>query len=413
MNSNFRILSYTGKFCIVIKNDAKEYRPYVLKDGNLYDPDFGLRPLNPKKRMKRLSDELRADAYKLIDTLKVVFEEELRLQQEQEAAKVEAERVEIPEKCDREDKTETPATTLDSLIAKSVAEISVGSVLEKAKPVIDDYIKTTYGTLPKVIEVKTEKEVRKVEGCVHKEFETILKLILADIPVFLTGPAGCGKNVICKQVSEALGLEFYFTNAVTQEYKLTGFIDANGHYHETQFYKAFTQGGVFMLDEIDASTPEVLVILNAAIANRYFDFPTGRCSAHADFRIVAAGNTFGTGADVEYTGRYQLDASSLDRFAIIEVDYDKEVEQSIARGDKDLLDFVYTLRAAIKDADLRFTVSYRAIERLYKLKDLLSVEKAIKIAVMRSMGKDDAKMIAENITPTTNKYCTTFVNMVA
>lgn len=69
-----------------------------------------------------------------------------------------------------------------------------------------------------------------------------------------------------------MGLDFYFTNAVSQEYKLTGFIDANGKYQETQFYKAFTQGGLFFLDEMDASIPEVLVILNAAIANRYFDF---------------------------------------------------------------------------------------------------------------------------------------------
>ena len=43
-----------------------------------------------------------------------------------------------------------------------------------------------------------------------------------DIPVFLTGPAGVGKNVICKQVAEALGLDFYFSNAISQEYKVTG-----------------------------------------------------------------------------------------------------------------------------------------------------------------------------------------------
>ena len=410
MKENFRILSYTEKFCIVIDKDAKTYRPYVLKDGILFDPRFGFAPVNPQRRTRRLLEDVRKEAYDIIDRLKEGFEEELRLKAEQEQADVKVEEVKEEVKAEQG----SPSSLLDALIAKSVAEISVGCVIDKAKPVIDEYIKSTYGMLPKVIEVKTEKEVRKVEGCTHKEFETILKLVGADIPVFLSGPAGCGKNVICKQVAEALGLEFFFTNAVTQEYKLTGFIDANGRYHETQFYKAFTEGGVFMLDEIDASTPEVLVILNAAIANRYFDFPTGRVTAHEDFRIVAAGNTFGTGADVEYTGRYQLDASSLDRFAIIEVDYDKDVESSIAGGDKEILDFVYTLRKAIKDADLKFTVSYRAIERLGKLKDLLSVDRAIKIAVMRSMGLDDARMIAENIKNASgNLYCRTFVNMVA
>jgi MoxR-like ATPase len=98
------------------------------------------------------------------------------------------------------------------------------------------------------------------------------------------------KNVICKQVAEALKLEFYFSNAVTQEFRLTGFVDANGRYQDTQFFHAFTEGGIFFLDEMDASIPEVLVILNAAIANRYFDFPGhGRVQAHENFRVIAAG----------------------------------------------------------------------------------------------------------------------------
>ena len=37
---------------------------------------------------------------------------------------------------------------------------------------------------------------------------------------------------------------------------------------------------MFFLDEIDASCPECLVILNSVIANRYFDFPTGRVKAN-------------------------------------------------------------------------------------------------------------------------------------
>lgn len=273
-----------------------------------------------------------------------------------------------------------------------------------AKPIIDKYITETYGCVPKVIEVKTESGANKVQGLTHHKFETILNLVNADIPVFLTGPAGCGKNVICKQIAEALGKEFYFSNAVTQEYKLTGFIDANGNYHETQFYKAFTGGGLFMLDEIDASTPEVLVILNAAIANRYFDFPTGRVEAHADFRLVAAGNTYGTGADIEYTGRYQLDASSLDRFAIIEITYDKDIEESIAGGDRELIEFVRSVRKVVKDAGIKFVVSYRAIERLAKLKKIFSIGEAIKIALIRGLDKEDAQVIARNLSNSNNKY---------
>ena len=280
----------------------------------------------------------------------------------------------------------------------------MNSVMETAQPFIEKYVADNFGILPKTIEVKTETDTKKVTGYTHHEFETVLKLVAADIPVFLTGPAGCGKNVICKQISEALGKDFYFSNAVTQEYKITGFIDANGKYQETQFYKAFTQGGVFMLDEMDASTPEVLVILNAAIANRYFDFPVGRVEAHPDFRIVAAGNTYGTGADIEYTGRFQLDASSLDRFAIIEVSYDNDIELAIAGGDKEVIEFIHAFRSAIVAADIKFTVSYRAIERLVKLKGMFDTQKTIQLAVLRGMEKDDAKMVAKNLPKISNQY---------
>lgn len=393
--NQFQILGFNEFLTVVIPNGATEFKPLVLKGGNLYDPENGYKPMDKKPKMKSLTADQRKCALEIIESAKATWTPQ------EQAAPVPSTPVETP----AEPSTpSTPQTTLDALIAKSVAQISVESVMNAAKPALDKFIADTYGVLPKLVEVKTEKETHKVQGCTRYEFETILKLVAADIPVFLTGPAGCGKNVICKQIAEALGLEFYFSNAVTQEYKITGFIDANGHYQETQFYKAFTQGGVFMLDEMDASTPEVLVILNAAIANRYFDFPNGRVEAHKDFRIVAAGNTYGTGADVEYTGRFQLDASSLDRFALIEVSYDKNIELAIANNDKEVVRFIHDFRKAVKAADIKFTVSYRAIERLVKLQSMFDTRKAIQLAVLRGMDKDDAEMVAKNLPLNGNQY---------
>jgi hypothetical protein len=284
---------------------------------------------------------------------------------------------------------------LQNIMLKVLAEQSVDKVMETAKPVIDDYIKNTYGVLPKVIEVKTEKGVKQITGVVHEKFEQVLKLINAEIPVFMTGGAGTGKNVIAKQVAESLGLEFYFTNAVTQEYKLTGFIDANGTYQETQFFKAFTQGGLFFLDEMDASIPEVLIILNAALANGYFDFPCGKFDAHPDFRVISAGNTFGTGADIEYTGRFQLDGASLDRFAVIEIDYSPAIEEALADGDKDLLMFVRTFRKVTYEAGIKCIASYRTIERIKKMKGLFDLDEVLKMALLKGLREDDVRIIRQ------------------
>ena len=285
------------------------------------------------------------------------------------------------------------ATSLQNMMLKVLAEQSVDKVMQNAKPILDEYIKNTYGVLPKVIEVKTEKGTNKIKGITHEKFEQVLKIINANIPVFMTGGAGTGKNVIAKQVAESLGLEFYFTNAVTQEYKLTGFIDANGTFQETQFFKAFTKGGLFFLDEMDASIPEVLIILNSALANGYFDFPCGKFDAHPDFRVIAAGNTFGTGADIEYTGRFQLDGASLDRFAVIEIDYSPAIENALADGDTALLDFVRTFRKVTYKAGIKCIASYRTIERVKKLKDLFNLKEVLKMSLTKGLRTDDLNII--------------------
>jgi len=167
-----------------------------------------------------------------------------------------------------------------------------------------------------------------------------------------------------------------------------------------------------MLDEIDASTPEVLVILNAAIANRYFDFPTGRVTAHEDFRIVAAGNTYGTGADIEYTGRYQLDAATLDRFAIVEIDYSEAVEKAIANNNTEMVEFIHNFRNAVAGAGIKFIVSYRAIERLTKLEEIFGTAQAIQIGLIRSLERDDVRTICHAMDDN-SKYTNELKRMVA
>lgn len=241
-----------------------------------------------------------------------------------------------------------------------------------------------------VEEPKKEEEVIDWEAPVkHEKYEQIKACIENEIPVMLVGPAGSGKNFTLEQIAWDLEMDFYFTNSVQQEYKITGFIDAGGMYHETEFYKAFKNGGLFFLDEMDASIPEVLVLLNAAIANGYFEFPNGRITANEKFRIVAAGNTVGNGADEQYTGRLVLDQATLDRFAIIEFDYSLMVEMKITKGNKELVDFVRQLRSEASNKGIRATFSYRALEMVTKLeKTEMEMVEIIKITIVKGLDKD-------------------------
>ena len=132
----------------------------------------------------------------------------------------------------------------------------------------------------------------------------------------MVGPAGSGKTTAAHEAAKALGIPFYFTGAIDSAYKLTGFIDAQGRTVRTAFREAFEHGGVFLFDEMDSSMPAALLAFNAALANGHADFPDGIIKRHPDFRAIAACNTFGGGANRQYVGRMQLDAASLDRFAI-------------------------------------------------------------------------------------------------
>lgn len=285
------------------------------------------------------------------------------------------------------------------LLAKTKTEEIQKAVIGSAIESVKEFITKEYGTIERKVVLDLGDKKVPMEGIVHEKFDTILKFVQANEPVFLTGAAGTGKNFLCQQVAKALGLDFYFSNAVTQEYKITGFTDAMGVFHESQFYKAFKYGGLFMLDEMDASIPEVLIILNAAIANRYFDFPApiGYVAAHPNFRVVAAGNTFGNGADYDYVGRNQLDAASLDRFAMVRVDYDKRIEESMANGNIELLMFCRAFRKAVNAAGIRTVVSYRAISRMAKLDSCMKPEELLDACLVKSLEVDDLNSIKDQL----------------
>lgn len=248
-------------------------------------------------------------------------------------------------------------------------------------------------------EQEVEPEPPKVEipkGKVrHPKYSQIMTCIELGIPVYLAGPAGSGKNYTVEQIAKELGWEFYFSNSIQQEYKLTGFIDAGGDYHDTEFYKACTseEECVFFLDEIDASIPDVLVLLNAAIANGYFEFPNGRVDFD-NVHFVAAGNTVGNGADDKYTGRMVLDSATLDRFAIIEFDYDRQIELKLTKGNVELVDFVKDLRKTIEQKGIRHTISYRCEIMTTKLERVgMNLEDIMRIAILKGLDQDTINTI--------------------
>ena len=248
----------------------------------------------------------------------------------------------------------------------------------------------------RTIEVKVDGKINHVDGVLNPVFEDVVALIAAKKNVYLYGPAGSGKNVLCGQVAEALGLKFYYQNTLLTKFDLSGFKNAVGDFEKTEFFEAFTSGGLFMLDEVDNSSAEALVALNAALANGYYSFPgIGRVDCHPDFRCIAAGNTIGTGADAAYCGRYKLDASSRDRFQFIEVDYCPEIEESICKGHDDILQFIRDLRKAVQKVGAEIILGYRCMSSLVQFGEKFGEEKSIRYFITKGIEKVDRDTICE------------------
>ena len=119
--------------------------------------------------------------------------------------------------------------------------------------------------------------------------------------------------------------------------------------------------------------------------------------AHPDFRVVAAGNTFGNGADYDYVGRNQLDAASLDRFAVVRVDYSPAIEEACANGDASLLDFCRQFRKACVDGGIHTIVSYRAIARMAKLSSCMDKKEVIETCLVKGLEVDSLNALEKSL----------------
>lgn len=196
----------------------------------------------------------------------------------------------------------------------------------------------------------------------HPAFAKMLQLADARKNVLLVGPAGTGKTHAAQQVAETLGLPFasISVTAGMSVSQLTGWLMPTG-YLESDFVRLYENGGVFLLDEMDAADANTLTVINQALANRSFNIAqrTGstEIKKHADFICIAAANTFGTGGDMIYAGREQLDAATLDRFMTIFVDYDRHFEAK--RCDPAILKFTHAVRQGIAQLKLRRVMSTR------------------------------------------------------
>ena len=293
-------------------------------------------------------------------------------------------------------------TELQNLFMATLAKMSVEKIVESVMPQIEKKILDEYGMKPVRHEIAVgESAPVSIDGELSPVFDDILTSAMSGNSVMMTGPAGTGKGFMARQVAKVLGAEFYEVNAVSDKYGLTGFVDANSQYVSTPFYdacKAVAEGrkAVFLLDEMDCSDAEALKTFNEALEAKVFTFPNDERIDFKDLVIMSACNTFGTGADDLYLGE-RLDASTLNRFTPVMVDYNRKVEMALAGGDEELVDFIDVFRSQVEKAGLGFVVSYRNIKQICNVKDKMDLRKVMKQCLVKTMADDDLRSVLGNI----------------
>ena len=283
---------------------------------------------------------------------------------------------------------------------------------EKITNFIHDFMKKEYGNIPKTLDVRVaEDKTIKVEGLTHKIFPKVLKLVNMGKAIMLTGPAGTGKNYLIEQIANALGGKFFYSSTITQEYKLTGFIDASGNYHSTELRKAIDYANehpeikvIMMIDEIDASIPDTLVVVNSLLANGYFDFPDQRVSVGNNFVVIAAGNTVGLGADMVYTGRNVIDGATLDRFILVKMDYDTELENALC-PEESLKNFIYDIRRSAKKNKVNCIVGMRCLKNAYEMfVNEFDKQDIVSDSIIKGLGEDDINVLKADLDSSNEWY---------
>ena len=188
----------------------------------------------------------------------------------------------------------------------------------------------------------------------HEKFDDVAKFVMKGRAPYLYGPSGCGKTyMVNNQLASILNSNVVTNGYVIYEQDILGYTNsATGQYVPGNFYRCYKYGDIIFLDELDNGVANATVVLNGFTGgnNTSYTFPDGlNTKRHPNFRMIAAGNTNGSGRTVAHNTRQKMDESVMQRLKAVECGYDNRIEDRILVDYQDWLNFVKQFRKAVEN----------------------------------------------------------------
>ena len=188
----------------------------------------------------------------------------------------------------------------------------------------------------------------------HEKFDDVAKFVMKGRAPYLYGPSGCGKTyMVNNQLAGILNANVVTNGYVIYEQDILGYTNsATGQYVPGNFYRCYKYGDIIFLDELDNGVANATVVLNGFTGgnNTSYTFPDGlNTKRHPNFRMIAAGNTNGSGRTVAHNTRQKMDESVMQRLKAVECGYDNRIEDRILVDYQDWLSFVKQFRKAVEN----------------------------------------------------------------
>ena len=214
----------------------------------------------------------------------------------------------------------------------------------------------------KIRKIDKEIKAREANGEIfHSKIREIIRCLLVGDWPYMFGPSGAGKGFIVKQVGELLGQEVIDGGKIGEVHTILGYIDAQGRFRATPGFVACVNGSIIFYDEFDNGNSDSRVAINTIYSNLRdkIDNPSSKqyirfageidVPINPNMRMVAAGNTDGSGKDSDWPDRYPTDESIKERYKVIYIPYDNRVEEKILKNFPEWYKFFVNFRKVCED----------------------------------------------------------------